>query len=477
MTALRELSITYGAITVGGTSDVYQLDGFTRHTVTDGVSDSFIEFDVVVIAASAAALAGRCAAIERVFRTPRKSLTVVQSGIPLIAVSHAAASGGFNTLPEIRKIGQEGDSARSRRYSLRVKFETPADTVSTSGLRESSVNVEYDAARIRTVTLSGVFTAVPGTTSARARYDAAIAAHASSVLSSLSVTTSELVGEPTSEHDYDDKTIRFARVYRELIFGQGTDAASDDPGIVDQNLKVSRREFSEERSAASQIAAIGSSSVQALAVFDVRYEASIDSTVTTSLHTKYQSIRSWLLGQIRTMFSQGQFALMSEKPEYHRDANRITVDIVAEGPVGGQSMTKRIVSVTDRIVEPTVFRNAWDGDVLAAYIYEGHATVTRTITETYRRIGSETSAGANAYALSLPGAYSYPPTRYLQGTWYVVESSGDATPIRIGIEGQDTIDMVDVSAVVTMRRVMRVAGESQTKEVPKRSTTPAARTG
>ena len=175
--ATREMYITYGAVMVGGISTEYLLDGWTRHNVRDGKGDSWIEFDCVVTSASSAGFAARCKAIERTFRTPRKDLVIVQNGVELHKAAHSDADGGFNTEPEIRKIGDVGDSGRSRRYTLRVSYETPADTASTSGLRESTVNVEYDAARIRTIRIAGTFTAVPGTTSARARYDAAIAAH------------------------------------------------------------------------------------------------------------------------------------------------------------------------------------------------------------------------------------------------------------------------------------------------------------
>jgi len=101
---------------------------------------------------------------------------------------------------------------------------------------------------------------------------------------------------------------------------------------------------------------------------------------------------------------------------------------------------------------------------LGAYIYTGHAIVTRSITESYRIIGSVSGAAANARGLELSGMYAYPPAKYAQGTWHLIESGGNATPVRIGIAGKETLDMTDVTATATMRRAKRIAGETQTSE-------------
>jgi hypothetical protein len=147
----RELSISYAGLVVGGFSANYQLTNLTSHVVTDGTAESSLTFEVVVTADDESMFAALCRALEKAYRTPRKSLAVSLKGAPLISVSHDSASGGFNTDPDIDKPGSPEDSGRSRLYRCRVKYETPADTASTNGLRERTVNVEYDAARIRTI--------------------------------------------------------------------------------------------------------------------------------------------------------------------------------------------------------------------------------------------------------------------------------------------------------------------------------------
>ena len=473
MSQLRELSITYGNLTVGGASS-YLLDGFTRTATQDGTADSSVEFDVVVTSPTLDGFVGKCADIERVFRKPRQVLVVQQKGRVLVHADHENANGGFNTEPEIRKIGDIGDTGRSRRYSIRVAYETPADTVTTKGLRESTINVSYDSARIRTVSVSGVFTAISTTPSARARYEAAIAAHASAALTALGITTSEMVSEPTTEADYDDKTLRFERIYKELIFGQGQDSVNDDSDITDQVLVVSRREFSEERSplggGGSPTSASGggtgppaggegdvpkSGSVQALAIFDLRYEASIDATSTTDLKAKYDSLRQWLLGQFSAAFSQGAYALTVERPSFDRPGNRITVDMTAEGAVRGVNFVRRTVT-SDRSFETAdVYRGAWTGGPLDFYIYQGFENTTRTTTVSTRFLSTKDerqAVEANETAATNAAGGGAGGTR-------VLSSNSSTTPIRIGIEGSGhVLDMVDVVTVVVTRKANAVGG-------------------
>lgn len=449
----RELAILYGNLMIGGSSVDYLLDGWTRHSVAAPEAHSSIEFDCVVVAQSAATLSALCGAIERQFRTPRLPLSVTQSGVKLIEASHASAVGGINTQPEIRKVGDVGDSGRSRRYSIRISYETPADTVPTPGLRESSVNVEYDAARIRSVRISGAFTGVPSTPSARTRYNAAIAAHAAAVLSGLGITASELVGEPVSESDYDDKVLRFERRYTELIFGQGQDSPGDDPDIVAQSLTVARREWSEEHSPVSAVAAASvgvagglsgaGQDASPLAVFDLQYEATISRG--TDPYAKYQSIRAWLVGQFSAVFSQGAFALMSERPAVDRAANVLSVSMSAEGSVRGGSLVRRHSSRESRVSTGVVFRGAWTGDPLSHYTYRGFETHLTVSTVSARYLLTGTAADAEADTASAAHGFG--------GGGTVVEMQTTTTPVRIGIQGSGhTIDMVDVTSVVTTRK-------------------------
>lgn len=460
----RKLRIRYGPALIGGTSTSHLLDGFTKHVVADGTSLSSIDFECVVRATTEDALKAHCDALERTFRTPRLALGVTQEGRSLLRVDHDSAGGGFNTNPEIVKAGQIGDSGRSRRYRLRVTFETPADQVTTSGLRESTVNVSYDESRIRTIRVSGTFTAVEGTTSARARYEAAIAAHATSVMSALSVTNYNLEDEPVTEHDYDDKVLRFERVYREIIFGEGQDDPNDDPDITRQSLSVSRRDFSEEYAhtvGAGQAevdtggltggvdpAEVVFSGVQALSVFDLRYDASIDATRTTDLRAKYSSLREWLLSQFSSFFSQGRFALTVERPTYDRVSNRISVEMVAEGPVQGVGIVSRRQTTEQRKIEPHVFRGAWTGDPYDHYRYQGHAIHTKTRTTVSRVLARESDE--DPIALAGGGG--------LGSDWTVIESSSTTDPVRIGIHGSGkVIDMTDVTTVVTGRKINEVS--------------------
>ncbi len=453
--AARELSITYGSIIIGGISTDYLLDNWTRHEVKDGTADSWIEFDCVVKASTVEALAPLYQALERTFRSPRKSLTVSQSGQVLLQAHHTDAEGGFNTEPSIRKVGDVGDSGRSRRYTLRVTWETPADTVSTSGLRESNINVAYDASRIRTIRISGTFTGVPDTPNARDRYDSAIGAHVTSALSALSVTTSELIGEPVTEQDYDNKTLRFERIHLELIFGQGQDSPNDDAAITDQTLTVTRREISEERSPATGVGAatagvVAAGTVQALAIFDLHYEASIDNTSSTALKSKYDSIRAWLLGQFGAVFSQGTYALTVEKVDTDRVKNRLIVDMTAEGSVRGALLLRRTVTSQTDTTAPTVFRGAWTGNPDDFYIYQGHSVKLKIVIATARHLTTKDPAQVEAQNKEF--AQGFGGSGGGGGSGFVIRSVSSSTAVRIGIEGSGhVLNMVDVTSTVTKR--------------------------
>ena len=470
----RELTITYGGVSVGGFSENYQIHSLSSHSITDGTSESSFQFDVVVTADDESMFAALCRSLETAYRTPRKSLSVSIKGASLLNVSHSSASGGFNTDPDIEKPGSpEFDSGRSRLYRCRVKYETPADTASTDGLRERTINVEYDASRIRTVRIAGTFTATSGNTSSRARYEAAISALASSALSGLSVTTSELVGEPVTEEDYDDKVIRFERTYRELIFGQGQDSPTDDSGIVDQTLTVSRRDFAEERSegAGSEGGGTGSASadVKTLAVFDLHYECSIDNTVTTDLVGKYDAIKDWLIGQFNAVFNQSDFALVSERVMPDRARNRLIVDLVAEGAVDGLDFVRRTFSVQDRVTEALVLRGVHTGNSLSRYRHRGFAEAFRVVTETYRRTGQVSQSFASRESRSLAKSISSAPvgdTFSGGGSWMIVDSQAGVTPTTIGTPSSGyTMEFSDVTTSVTMQYVKLHSDAASTGEV------------
>lgn len=475
MTVPRELRITYGGFVLGGTTP-YLIDGFSRVEIADGAFDSAYEIDVVVSGATVQEFVSRCNSLERAFRRPRQAFAVAQAGHTMERAAHDAAEGGFNTEPTIRKAGQPADTGRSRIYTISIKFQTPADTVTTMGLRDRMVNVQYDESRIRTVRISGVVTAIPGSPSARERYEAIIDGVAAAIKSALSVNVWNLQEEPSTEQDYDDKTIRFERVYREVIFGEGQDDAIDDADITKQTLNVSRMEFSEERSpaggegnvdveagsgagaGAGDVPDAKPGNVQALAEFTMHYEASIDATRTTDLNAKYDTIRSWLLGQFTAVFAQGAFALVKEEPQFDRAANRIVVDMVAQGAVRGVDFVRRTITSNVRKQPGKVFIGVYTGNEDDHYKYQGFSNNTRTTTVVTRYLATkdkQQAEEANEAAAAGGGG----------GGGEVINSDTSSTSIRIGIEGSGhTIDMVDVTSVVTAR-ILNVVNGTKIKKL------------
>lgn len=97
-----------------------------------------------------------------------------------------------------------------------------------SGLRESEWECEYDAAKIATVTIRGVYVRTAVGVSAKDNYTANEDTHTNTVLSafSLSTTTAERVLERASPNDQNDQC-RFVRVYRQIIHQQSPGSTND----------------------------------------------------------------------------------------------------------------------------------------------------------------------------------------------------------------------------------------------------------
>ncbi|HBY62153.1 MAG TPA: hypothetical protein DEH78_20225, partial [Solibacterales bacterium] len=168
MPITRDLVIVYGSTTVGG-STARQIDGY--HIVgPKGYASAAVEFSFITTAASQSALATECNTLEAAFRQPRQNLTITLGGNTILSLSHSGNT-GFDASPSIIKAGDPADTGLSRHYTVRIDFGMPADNVSTSFRRDSSVTVEYSAARRRRVTISGTYTANTDGTTAYAQYN------------------------------------------------------------------------------------------------------------------------------------------------------------------------------------------------------------------------------------------------------------------------------------------------------------------
>lgn len=446
----RELSITYGSTTVGGTTDRY-LDGYTH--VTRGYETASVEFSFIVTQATEALFAAECLAIEAAFRTPYLALTVTQGSSTLLSLSHSGST-GFDAQPEIVKAEDIADTGRTRRYTVRITFGCPADGSGMDGRRESRVDVSYSPSRRRTVTMTGTWTAIGGTT-AHEKYEAKVDTWADAVLTALTGTYD--LAEESFEFSTNDKTADFRRVYEEIIRSQGG-ASVDDTAIVRQSLVISRRQ--------SAPGDYDQPPVNRVIVMDVRYSAHIDKTVTTDLPGKWASIRGWVVEQVRTVLSGGALAVIAEAPEYDGDENRISATMTCEG-VGSGDVLESTLSVEDSDDLGQIFTPVWSGDPFACYLFQGPRVLLRTIHWTLLCYGTLPLARARDYARMAEARYSEPPMADPGGKarWIGVSRSSGIAPRRRGIE-PDSYDTTEISVTVIRRWRSLPEGGGETSPPP-----------
>ncbi len=166
----RELSVTYAGVTLGGTDANNLL--FDRHRVFGSYETIGFEGRVVVRAATEAAFATACLALETAFTTPNGTLTITQGSSTMRSFGHSANT-GFLGRPSFRKVGGPEDSGRARLYEVSVTAQRPADA--NGGLRIAEFELRTSFSGTRSYRVIGTYTALSGST-AKAKYDAAITA-------------------------------------------------------------------------------------------------------------------------------------------------------------------------------------------------------------------------------------------------------------------------------------------------------------
>lgn len=418
----RTLRITYGGLTVGSSS-AYQIHRKYREQI--GYEQSNVEFDFLVVGSNAAQFATRIGDVESTFRTPRLDLTVANGVNTWLSLTHTTNT-GFDSDPVIIKREEIADTQLTRLYGVRINFGMPANNVGTSGRRWSTVNVAFSPSRRRTVTISGAYTAIGGTL-ARAGYNAAIAAYATSVLSALGGTY-ELAEEPTTEINSTDRVINFTRIYDEIIFSQG--GATDSPSIVRQHLRIARRRDAPGDSPGP------AGGVRRLLTIDVTYSCWVDKDVTQALEALWDdTIRPWIVTTVRDRLSLASVAITMERPEWHYDDNQINASMTL---VGGTDLgiLQYTCTVEDDRLPGVVLVPVWFPDPLAKYDYQGPETWRRTIT-----------CIARVFGLFAPSSFS--PRLGHGGGFRIMQHKIAHTPVRLGLP-PDEFDVTDINETVVI---------------------------
>lgn len=436
----HEIRIVYGGVLIGGDSD---LEPFEYHFIDRGKDSSEFRFSFGIDEDTAEDFAAQCVFVEDQFRTPYQDLLVTIDGAQLLSLSQSGNT-GLDALPTIRKGDDPLNTGRSRLYEVTILYGTPADKASMSGRRESSVDVTYSAARVRTATLSGIWTAI-GSNDARAQYESAFPTWRAAVLSALGGTWDEPANE-IAEHSTNDKTLDFRVVYKEIIRNQG-EGGLNDAGIVDPTLIISR-----------ETEAFGDSinpEAKRLVIMEGRFEASIDTGVTTDLPTKFNAVKAWLIDQIEEVLAGGGMSVVNIRPEYDEFENVIRATFRCQGlDDGSGSLVESRVTVRDNHQYGREFVPAWTGNVYSVYEHQAPAVYIRTISWVFVFAAALSEREAKSQAKGIvSGFLSTPDTSPHSsggGSWRGIDDDIPVTVLRKGVS-PDTLDVTEVSATFRYR--------------------------
>jgi len=233
----RELEFTYAGLVIGKgqTDSSYNLTD--KYTFSKEYGKASLSFDVVVQSPTRATFLTSEAALIAAYRKPDQVLVVVLEATDREKFDPSDNS-GFNLRARCEKLGSEEDTANSSRWRCTVTVELPADLTGRSGRLTSQVDVQTDPAGIRTLQITGTYTAL-SSNEARAQFEASILTYATALILGLGSTIAswDLIGTPTAVSDDQDKFITFSRVYQELVFNQAI-GVLNSANLVGETLKV-----------------------------------------------------------------------------------------------------------------------------------------------------------------------------------------------------------------------------------------------
>lgn len=385
----RELRVTYGSTVVGGTSD-YLLDagddGADRLRIDRTFELTAVEFYVLTADhATDAPFAAACAAIETAFTRPRQRLLIEQgvlAGTPstLLDLNPAAAS-GIDVTATCQKVGGPHDTGRSRRYRVRITSGNPANQTATiageAGLRDWRARIRYLPSRVAVLEVSGTYTKL-GSNTAQQQYEAQIATRVAAITTAFSLTM-DLADEDVRPN-LEGSLVEFSRTYEEVSLRQSLSVALDDTNVARQRLKVTIAEEAPGDTGAD---------VLRLVAVDVSYEAWILKTVTDLPGWWASTGLPWVVAHAQATAQATGMALVGKNVNLDQGMRLVQAQLRFLAATGGNVVSREVVT-EDFDRKGKRFVPVWNGNPLAAYVFQGPREVYRTVQVAQRVLGNVT---------------------------------------------------------------------------------------
>lgn len=473
----RELAITYNGYTVGGDQanrvlrDIHKLEETNERAV--------LEYRFTIKHSTQALLVAECAVAETAFRAVFKDASVIIGGSTLKSYVHSTAT-GFNGQATITKSGEPTDTARSRTYTVRVEVGLPGTGTGYRRLLRTSINIAYSPARRKTLTINADYTAGGGNT-ARANFEAAIDTFATAVQSAIGGTW-KLAEQPTTNMDDDNKVVQTTRIYEEIIYNG---VGASDADIRREVLTIAR----------NKVGPGDTPTANRLVTLNVSYDCWVNKDVSTDLHSKWSTLLSRIMTQVKTTLGSSAVALISEDPRFDYTDNRISANLVCMGSTTGGVLENRVTTEVE-LISGEVRTPIWHLGPYDRYIFQGPATDRKTITIVQKTMGGSTGLGTSMPGAGGPGngapgnfqgtiggvdIFGGSPTGAAlsalveaalgdgesldgggtnggggSGGYRFVRSRRSSTPLRLGIDGY-TLDIEEVTAMAEFERVSPVS--------------------
>lgn len=430
MANTNPFSISYGDLTVGGSSSTYLLNG--PHVVDKSFDRLRIVFEVVVVADSYENLHSLSEDLENGMRARDISFTISLDGSDF---EYTSGSTALNVRGSAQKTGNaETDRGYSRAYQCTIEAELPADDA--DGLRELEVNVAYAPSRQKTVSMRGSYTALGGST-ASAKYTAEFDSEASTILTALDAGAVWEMADEQFTRDRLNHVCGFSRQYVELLAdqsGQGTD---------DVEIKDHRLTFSDM----AQHPGDSAEEIHRLRRVAATYDCSVNIDQTTNLQDVWsQKVLPYVKDSFRSTFSPRVFAIEDLRISYDETKKQLSAAIqFIYQAASGSEVVEVAQSVAYREVRTIDYTPLHDNREFSAEADLGWSVLERVWSRTVvvlgaetpkRRLGQKAASGPAGLIDQTIGGQdgvdARDSGRVQRVGWNIVQNTSQVTPLFVG---------------------------------------------